>query len=453
MSKRVTDSQVESNNEQADACQESVKCKPGIDYEKLKSLGVPDEVIVSLDPRDGGNITPDGKVLFLDEDRMTRKELPHKPMHKNHPRGLGIKDFLMTKVLATTPATWDRTLKVFMLIVKGAKLTGREDLASEIYKRITQFAPDEKMYSHGNVLPLNVDMTDEGKTVVLPIDLILDLIDRAEYIAQMNRCICRSAHDCQEYEQEFGCLFFNMAGVTAVNNGLARSVTKEDAKQHVFEARDKGFIGQALYVELEQMVWGFENEKMDEFMEVCFCCPCCCVALDVCKNANRTIKNRFSGSGFTAVIDHEKCIECGRCSEVCPQETISQEPDGKTVINQEHCIGCGFCKSVCPEGAITLQQTMPMRESIHEYFEKEGRIDMVLDSCSMPIPPEDYEWTPADAFPKKLVSGAKNCVDNLARDFGCVDAKAFVKYNGKRTLGAIGAIAAGAFLIKKLRKR
>lgn len=28
--------------------------KPDIDYEKLKSLGVPDEVIATLDPRDGG---------------------------------------------------------------------------------------------------------------------------------------------------------------------------------------------------------------------------------------------------------------------------------------------------------------------------------------------------------------------------------------------------------------
>lgn len=34
-----------------------------------------------------------------------------------------------------------------------------------------------------------------------------------------------------------------------------------------------------------------------------------------------------------------------------------------------------------------------------------------------------------------------------------VDAKALVRYNGKRTLGVIGAIAAEAFLIKKLRKR
>ena len=50
----------------------SVRVKPGIDYEKLKSIGVPDEVIASLDPRDGGNITPQGEVLFLDEGRLHR---------------------------------------------------------------------------------------------------------------------------------------------------------------------------------------------------------------------------------------------------------------------------------------------------------------------------------------------------------------------------------------------
>ena len=253
----------------------SVRVKPGIDYEKLKSIGVPDEVIASLDPRDGGNITPQGEVLFLDEGRLHRRELPDKPLHENHPRGLGIKDFIMTKVLATTPKTWDRTLKVFMMIVSGAKLTGKEGIIPELYKRATQFSPDEKMYTHGTVLPLNVDMIEEGKTAVLPIDLIMDAIDGAEYIAQMNRCICRSAHDCSEYEKTLGCLFFNMAGVTAVKNGLAKPVTKEEAKQHVYDARDAGLIGQALYVELEQMVWGFENQKMDESMEICFCCPCC----------------------------------------------------------------------------------------------------------------------------------------------------------------------------------
>lgn len=93
--------QAQENATEAQAA--SVRVKPGIDYEKLKSIGVPDEVIASLDPRDGGNITPQGEVLFLDEGRLHRRELPDKPLHENHPRGLGIKDFIMTKVLATTP--------------------------------------------------------------------------------------------------------------------------------------------------------------------------------------------------------------------------------------------------------------------------------------------------------------------------------------------------------------
>lgn len=38
-------------------------------------------------------------------------------------------------------------------------------------------------------------------------------------------------------------------------------MTKEEAKAHVYEARNAGLMGQALYVELEQMVWGFRNDK------------------------------------------------------------------------------------------------------------------------------------------------------------------------------------------------
>lgn len=110
----------------------------------------------------------------------------------------------------------------------------------------------------------NIDrkkLKEQGKTTVLPIDLIMEAIDKAEFIGQMNKCICRSAHECTHYDKHIGCLFFNMAGVTAVNNGLARKVTKEEAQAHVYEARDAGLMGQALYVELEQMVWGFRNDK------------------------------------------------------------------------------------------------------------------------------------------------------------------------------------------------
>lgn len=71
-----------------------------------------------------------------------------------------------------------------------------------------------------------------------------------------------------------------------------------------------------------------------------------------------------------AHINQEKCIECGKCSAVCPFEAISDvkrpcitsckikainiETDTKkAIINQDECINCGACVSRCPFGAIT----------------------------------------------------------------------------------------------------
>ena len=414
--------------------------KPGIDYEKLKELGVPDEVIATLDPADGGNITPDGKVLFLDEERMKRRE-GHRVPYKNHPNGLGIKNYLVTKILATTPLTWEQTLRNFMLIVAGANLTGKDTLAAKAYKTVMNFEPDNTTHTHGNVMPLNVSVEDEAKTSVLPIDLIMEAIDRAEYIGQMDHCICRSAHECEHFDKNVGCLFFNMAGVTAVKNGLARPVTKDEAKAHVYEARDMGLVGHCLYVEVEQLIWGFRNDKMDEFFEVCFCCPCCCVAMDVCRNANRTIKNRFSGSGFTMVVNHDKCIGCHKCVETCPQEIISVREDGKISIDQEHCIGCACCKSVCENDALELKQTMPMRESVHEYFLKEGNIDLNMEKCTMEPPAPDYKWEkPGPKKWGKLIAA-------MPADIAAMGPANYAKeHPGVVILGAFGLAAAGHIL-------
>jgi len=65
--------------------------------EKLRALNIPEEVIANLDARNGGNIDEEGNVLFLDEERQKRKEHPEKPMWKNKPDGLGIKNFILKK--------------------------------------------------------------------------------------------------------------------------------------------------------------------------------------------------------------------------------------------------------------------------------------------------------------------------------------------------------------------
>lgn len=69
-----------------------------------------------------------------------------------------------------------------------------------------------------------------------------------------------------------------------------------------------------------------------------------------------------------ASIDHEKCINCGKCLQVCPYHAIiripipceeacptgaiSRQPNGKQVINFKTCISCGKCVNVCPFGAV-----------------------------------------------------------------------------------------------------
>ena len=147
------------------------------------------------------------------------------------------------------------------------------------------------------------------------------------------------------------------------------------------EAAKRGLACLSLWVEVEQLVWGLRNDEMSDFVEICFCCPCCCTALNLCKATTRDVRKRFTPSGFTATIDHEKCVGCKRCLKtVYPQDALSfRESGGVVCVNQETCFGCGYCKPACEAGAISIRKTMPMRESMHEYFLKEHRLDLAVD--------------------------------------------------------------------------
>ena len=58
-------------------------------------------------------------------------------------------------------------------------------------------------------------------------------------------------------------------------------------------------------------------------------------------------------SGQKAVIDRDKCTQCGLCQEVCRFEAIK---DFK--VDPISCEGCGFCYNVCPEEAIAMQENL-----------------------------------------------------------------------------------------------
>lgn len=58
-------------------------------------------------------------------------------------------------------------------------------------------------------------------------------------------------------------------------------------------------------------------------------------------------------SGQVAVIDVDRCTDCGLCREQCRFSAITGRK-----VDPIACEGCGFCARICPEKAITMRDTM-----------------------------------------------------------------------------------------------
>ncbi|HEY3299046.1 MAG TPA: monomeric [FeFe] hydrogenase [Armatimonadota bacterium] len=96
----------------------------------------------------------------------------------------------------------------------------------------------------------------------------------------------------------------------------------------------------------------------------CFARPC----------ALNCPKKCISFEDGQAHIDHDACVNCGRClkacpyhaiihvpipcEEECPVGAISKDETGKECINPDSCILCGKCMTACPFGAIMEKSQM-----------------------------------------------------------------------------------------------
>ena len=68
--------------------------------------------------------------------------------------------------------------------------------------------------------------------------------------------------------------------------------------------------------------------------------------------------------GKTAVLNHELCTDCGKCTQVCRFDAIreNRRPDPgegiRTRIDAVSCEGCGVCALICPVQAIRMQESL-----------------------------------------------------------------------------------------------
>ena len=72
-----------------------------------------------------------------------------------------------------------------------------------------------------------------------------------------------------------------------------------------------------------------------------------------------TTNNKTGGwRTFIPKTDYKKCIGCGTCARICPENAIIMKDSEEKPIpetNYDFCKGCGLCATECPVKAIKME--------------------------------------------------------------------------------------------------
>ena len=80
------------------------------------------------------------------------------------------------------------------------------------------------------------------------------------------------------------------------------------------------------------------------------------------------VKVQFLTESLELILNRTKCIGCGTCARVCPEDAISRGPVGSSrrfptlediipeIYDPKKCVFCGCCVYFCPTSALTFKK-------------------------------------------------------------------------------------------------
>jgi ferredoxin len=179
---------------------------------------------------------------------------------------------------------------------------------------------------------------------ILPYAEVVKLVDDAEYWAT-GTCVCRHHGDlldkpCNKPKQNM-CMIVGESAQSAASRGLARLVSKEEARKFLAQADEAG------------LVHTFADTG-DKFLNLlCNCCGCHCMILRGVKRS--PVPSKAARADWVVMIDSDECTGCGACIDRCWMEALKL--DGTTAVRDANrCIGCGVCMYVCPTDAMKMER-------------------------------------------------------------------------------------------------
>ena len=136
------------------------------------------------------------------------------------------------------------------------------------------------------------------------------------------------------------CLSLNAAAETLIRQGVVRPIDRVEGLDLLAEAYEHDLVQFA------------ENVRQGVNF-ICNCCRCCCETMIAARRF--AVLRPVHTTRFMPVLDEQACSGCGRCTEVCPVEAMTQElPGVAPVVDRSVCIGCGVCSRSCARRAILL---------------------------------------------------------------------------------------------------
>jgi len=66
------------------------------------------------------------------------------------------------------------------------------------------------------------------------------------------------------------------------------------------------------------------------------------------------MKHRYLKNVTTLNYTVEKCVGCGRCTEVCPHGVFDMNERKSYITDKDSCMECGSCSLNCPAKAIIV---------------------------------------------------------------------------------------------------
>ncbi len=201
-------------------------------------------------------------------------------------------------------------------------------------------------------LPINETL--RSQSIPMPAEVIAAYIEQSPYHVIMNRCLCRTARDCQDHPLNIGCLFMGESALQMPPQ-ISRRVDAPEALRHLEKALDAGLVPLVGKVRFDNFAFLIPDEK--KLLSVCFCCPCCCMMAyyrHIPPDQLDTIFPRLEGLTIEVTDD---CRGCGTCAQNCFVKAITME-NGKAV-HSAACRGCGRCARFCPNQAVRITLTNP----------------------------------------------------------------------------------------------